>query len=535
MRNSAPASSMKRMSPVSRITSLSEWVLRQSVVWGGFAYLAFYALVVRTSEPGSPIDRYFNGHWVEHVTATMFCVGIAALLIKVGGLGLQMAGLARQRLPHPPVDGQLVEDADQLLVHLDSTGAGRHDGYLTRRLRDALEYVRQRGSADSLETHLRHLEDVDLGRMHHSYATVRIIVATIPIMGFLGTVIGITMAIAKLSAGDMEKSLGEVIQGLSVAFDTTALALSLSIILLFAKFLVERLEVQLLTSVDRLVGGQLLGRFREYGTTHDPHVASIKRISEQVLRSVESAADQQSELLNNSLTAATEQWAAMAETTGETLNDALATGLAQGLKTHASTLNEGVSKFAGQLEETLIRHAEILNEGLEQHSELLNQSVHETGDAFATTLERHCATVVEAEQQLSAENRKHLADVEGALGEAVLVSADRQQQIVEQTEQLVQEMRDALVEAAGTTVAQQEQLIKQGDVLLKVVEAIGQIRSLEDSLNANLRALSDAHHFEEAIVGLSATLQLVSAKLGHGGPQAARVDLEDDEPTSRAA
>ena len=76
---------------------------------------------------------------------------------------------------------------------------------------------------------------------------------------------------------------------------------------------------------------------------------------------------------------------------------------------------------------------------------------------------------------------------------------------------------------------------QQGDVLLKVVEAIGQIRSLEDSLNAKLRALSEAHHFEEAIVGLSATLQLVSAKLGHGGPQPTRVALDDDEPTSRAA
>ena len=70
---------------MSRITSFSEWVLRQAFLWGGLAYLAFYALVVRNAEEGSPIARYFNGHWVEHVTATMFCIGIAALFVKLSG------------------------------------------------------------------------------------------------------------------------------------------------------------------------------------------------------------------------------------------------------------------------------------------------------------------------------------------------------------------------------------------------------------------------------------------------------------------
>ena len=125
---------------MSRITSLSEWVLRQSVVWGGFAYLAFYALVVRTSEPGSPIDRYFNGHWVEHVTATMFCVGIAALLIKVGGLGLQLANLSRQRLPAAPADGQLVEDAERLVSDLLKKSPDLRNGpYLAALVAQALE------------------------------------------------------------------------------------------------------------------------------------------------------------------------------------------------------------------------------------------------------------------------------------------------------------------------------------------------------------------------------------------------------------
>lgn len=525
---------------MSRISSFSEWLLRQAVVWGGLAYLAFYAFVVRTAAPGSTIARYFNGHWVEQATAAMFCVGVAALAIKLLGLAVQYAAVDRAEIGPAPEAGQRVADADLLLAELNSRPQAVRESYLSRRLRDALLFIQQRGSADSLETHLRHLEDVDLGRMHHSYATVRIIVATIPIMGFLGTVIGITMAIAKLSASSMEKSLEEVIQGLSVAFDTTALALSLSIVLLFAKFLVERIEVRLLGLVDRRASQQLLGRFRQYGTERDPHLASVKRISEQLLESVEGAATRQNELLSSSLAKANDKWASVAEDMAETVNQSLASALALGLKSHAGALNEGVGRFASQLEDTLIRHAEILNEGLDQHSDAMNSGIQSHSEALAQSLDRHVEATISAEERLATENRQHLSDVEGALGEAVLIAADRQEKLISQSESLLREMQSAIVEAAGTSVAQQEQLVRQSDVMLQVVEAVGQIRTLEDALNSNLRALASSHHFEEAIVGLSATLQLVTAKLGQNGPLSSTVALNQnsensDGPSSRAA
>ena len=514
---------------------MSEWLLRQAVVWGGLAYLAFYAMVVRGAAEGSLVARYFNGHWVEQVTAAMFCVGVAALIMKLWGLGVQFAASDRVGLPPAPPEGQAVEDAETLLADLETRSPAVQDSYLSRRLRDALGFVQQRGSADSLEQQLRHLEDVDLGRMHHSYATVRIIVATIPIMGFLGTVIGITMAIAKLSAGAMEKSLEEVIQGLSVAFDTTALALSLSIVLLFAKFLVERVEVRLLSMVDRRVSRQLLGRFRQYGSTQDPHLASVKRMSEQMLSAVETSVDQQIDLLANSLEQANKKWGELAESTAETINQELAAGLARGLKTHAATLNDGVVKFAEQLEETLVRHAEILNEGLEQHSAVMNDGMQAHANSLATSLEQHAGATVEAEEKFAEENRQHLADVEGALGQAVLVAAERQEKLISQSESLLKEMQTALVESAGTTVAQQEQLVKQGEVLLKVVDATGQIRSLEDALNGNLNALTTSHNFEQAIIGLSASLQMLNTKLGQIPTQSTAVALGGDGSKSRAA
>ena len=116
----------------------------------------------------------------------------------------------------------------------------------------------------------------------------------------------------------------------------------------------------------------------------------------------------------------------------------------------------------------------------------------------------------------------------------MLVATTRQEKLIRQSEDLLKEMQVALVEAAGTTVSQQQQLIKQGEILLKVVEAIGQVKTLEETLNRNLSALAGSHNFEQTVAGLSATLQLLSTRLG--GPVAVHeIDLTDEKAQNQAA
>jgi len=494
---------------VSRFTSYSEWLLRQPVIWGSLACLTFYAMVVHGASQGSFLQRYFANHEVEYITTGLFFIGIAALIIKLIGLTIQHAFLNQNILADAPVDGQPVEEIETLLEQLDSAPATMRGSYLMRRLREALEYVRRKNSADTLEQQLRYLEEVDLARMHNSYASVRIIVATIPILGFLGTVIGITLAIAKLSGESMDQQLPAVISGLSVAFDTTALALSLSIAILFLKYVVERLETNLLAEVDSRTAELFVGRFHQYGTGTDPHLTSMSRMAEKMLETVQGTAQKQGQFLVQSLDRANMQWAGLANTMAETLDQTFSESITKGLHLHAEQLNQGVVRHAQDLEETLIRHAELLNEGLGQH----------------TTI------VTEAEQRVAEENRRHLADLEATVGEAMLVAADRQEKLIQQAENMLQEMQVALVEAAGTTVAQQQQLIKQGDILLQVVEATGQVKKLEDGLNRNLAALAGSHHFEQTVTSLSAALQLLSAQLGQPIPATDAVHLTGASPS----
>ena len=80
------------------------------------------------------------------------------------------------------------------------------------------------------------------------YTLPRYINWAIPILGFIGTVLGISMATEQLGAilansgSDFGQLMGEALTPLGIAFDTTLIALSLSIVLALAQTLLYRWE-----------------------------------------------------------------------------------------------------------------------------------------------------------------------------------------------------------------------------------------------------------------------------------------------------
>lgn len=110
-----------------------------------------------------------------------------------------------------------------------------------------------------------------LSASESSYSIPRILVWAIPLLGFIGTVIGISRAVSGFSgfleeAGDVEQikeGIGTVTGGLAVAFDTTLLALFLSVLVMIPLVLVERYESSLLLGIDIFINDKLLPRLRD--------------------------------------------------------------------------------------------------------------------------------------------------------------------------------------------------------------------------------------------------------------------------------
>jgi biopolymer transport protein ExbB/TolQ len=267
---------------VSKVNDLSNRLLRSPLLWGSAISFLFFALIHGGVITDANVIRYLAGHWVEYVEVVMFGVGLAALAIKGADLVRQRAVVSDELLEAIPEGGQEPSEAERLTEAL-SSAQGR-EGYLPRRLREALDLVVRTGSADGLQDHLKYLSDLDAARAAQSYGLVRFVIWAIPIMGFLGTVIGITVAIASLSPTELENISG-VVAGLGTAFDTTATALALSMVLMFMQFVIDRYEQALLGEVDQAAWAALAGRFQSVEVADDGTSLAIARLGEAVGRS----------------------------------------------------------------------------------------------------------------------------------------------------------------------------------------------------------------------------------------------------------
>ncbi|MCH7990855.1 MAG: MotA/TolQ/ExbB proton channel family protein [Gemmatimonadetes bacterium] len=110
---------------------------------------------------------------------------------------------------------------------------------------------------------LRHQSDLDADTAASSYRTVKLFIWAMPILGFIGTVLGISLAVggfsdfltAGVSIEEIETvtaKLGEVAGGLSFAFDTTLLGLLAGLIATMASSGVQDREERMLTGLDEL-------------------------------------------------------------------------------------------------------------------------------------------------------------------------------------------------------------------------------------------------------------------------------------------
>ena len=504
---------------MSRITAFCEWLLRQPVVWGGMACFAFQVVVVQNLDPTGNVHRWFaGGGAMTTVVSLLFFVGLATLGMRAFSLLMQF-GSMENLLRRSAEAGDSPKVAAELLAELEQAPRSLQQSYLVRRLHVAVTGDGSDGA--EVARRLQRQADVDRQSIRSHYGAVRTIAVAIPAIGLLGAITVIAAGVPTWSAAAASDTVGTT--AMQIALATLSQAMATSICLAFAKLGVEHFEGRLLDAVDEAISRQFGGSVKAYAS-HDPHSAAVIRQCERLLETVETAVARHDGALNKTIVAAGRRWEETASAAAALLHRTVGEALTVGMAKHAEVLNVGVAKHTDELRNVLVRHAEILSDNIDQH----------TG-ALAEALEHHTAVITHTETQLAADNRRHIGELEGALGEAVLVAVNRQEKLIQQSEDLLRDLQTALVETAGMAVAHQEQLTRQSEVLLKVVDATGQVRKLEEVLNSNLTTLAESHHFQETVLSLSATLQLLSANLGRPSHGRDEINLMGAQRTSHAA
>ncbi len=373
-------------------------VILDSIGWPLIAGLAgttgFYLAIRQGIITNELIIRYTAGHPVEYVEVCLFFIGLAAILRR-GWQTMRQLGIAEAvQLDPPPAEGQAPHEAKALLAELAELPTSIRKSQFVQRIENALAFIGRQESADDLDDELKYLSETDAERNYEAYALVRMIIWATPMLGFLGTVIGITLALGDLSPEALVNSpkvaMEGLLSGLSVAFDTTALALSLSIALMFTQFLMTQVDTQLLAIVDRRTSELLGNRFRKLGTERDPHLASVERMSQSVMNNMRTIVERQSEVWKTSLDAAHDQWAKLMTETGDSVESAVATALTESMTAHTENLLK-LEDAAGaraashwqQLQASAnetIREVRAQQAELTKHGEINLQVLQATGD-----------------------------------------------------------------------------------------------------------------------------------------------------------
>ncbi|MBN2296572.1 MAG: MotA/TolQ/ExbB proton channel family protein, partial [Pirellulales bacterium] len=377
------------------------------ILWGSLASAVFYCLIYFDVINNGYVRDYFAGHPVEYVTTVMFFVGMAALLITAFGTLRQSAGLGGyERIFGPvPAGGQPVSDCPSLLARLREAGSGRENDIMMRRFREALDRIMRRNSAEGLEDELKYLADRDADRVYESYALFRVIIWAIPVLGFLGTVIGITLAIGNLNPSALEESIDQVVMALRIAFATTTQALSLSIVLMFTKYLVGQAENNLLGRIDRQVDDELLGRFQVSSRHVEGQLGAVRSMAAAVIDSSEQLLQRQVDLWQSSIHESQESWKRIATSAGEEVQTALSGALKESLREHARTLVEAEQAHTERNRESWALVQESLSEGakatnalqssVKEQVQILYRTVEATGQVarLEETLNRNLAAL----------------------------------------------------------------------------------------------------------------------------------------------
>jgi biopolymer transport protein ExbB/TolQ len=327
---------------VKRLVLLFGHILRSPIFWGCIISFCFYTAIHKGIINNPLIVRYFASHPIEYYTAIMFFVGLSAMIIKLISVRIEKAKLRQGALLGKRVsDKSRIEEVGNFLAQVDNYEKIHGRTIRSRRLRLILELIERDGSACDLDDELRYLAEEDAVEADSNYGLVRLVLWAMPMVGFLGTVIGITIALGNLDLNAIQESSKILSAGLAIAFDTTALAIALDLILYFVQFLVYRSESNLLREVDKAVNDEIRGRFESCGVASgDGQLVAFRKILETLLESIEQLTLRQTKIWEQSMVNANLHFNHITEQNAEVLKCSFADALAENIQLHADRLAE---------------------------------------------------------------------------------------------------------------------------------------------------------------------------------------------------
>ena len=248
-----------------------------SLVLGTGALFLWYGLLYPFRAPESvPVADHTTMNWIAslfygHLAVSMlntlfFFWAMAIIILKMRMLKHQKAALLLDVLPRD-LGGEITgANVGIFIDHLYSLPEKLRDSLMVNRIRKGLEFFEIRQNSGEVREMMSSQSDIDAARITGSFTLLRAFLWAIPLLGFIGTVVGLSHAIGGMNfsnVSDVSKvveAINNVTSGLGTAFDATLLGLVLAMTLNFPLNSLVKQEDDNLSKIDAFCNEVLLPR-----------------------------------------------------------------------------------------------------------------------------------------------------------------------------------------------------------------------------------------------------------------------------------
>ncbi|MBM81006.1 MAG: hypothetical protein CMJ78_10490 [Planctomycetaceae bacterium] len=195
---------------------------------------------------------------IPFATTFLMFWSVGILILKWLSMKQQKESMLLHVLPTEVAEEITIGSLDRFVGHINSLPAAASESFLINRVLRGIEHFRVRKSAAETVTMMESQSAIDANNVFGSYAILKVFIWALPILGFIGTVMGVSAAVGGLASSlgnandmtSMKGALNEVFDGLGTAFDTTLLALIMSMLVKIPTSALQKSEEDLISSVD---------------------------------------------------------------------------------------------------------------------------------------------------------------------------------------------------------------------------------------------------------------------------------------------
>lgn len=225
--------------------------------------MAILVLIASTSDEPSRIITMMGGVMpaglIQGATYFLFLFGMSELMSIRSRLTTENDAFSTHPLPQQENYVMSVDDVGELKLKLQHHYGADRFMLIDLITQVCMKYRLSHSSSEALDLVE---EQVNLynSEVESEQSFVRYVAWAIPSVGFIGTVLGIAASLGYANEATTPEGIKKVTDSLSIAFDTTLVALVLSVILMFYMNYVQKMQDDLFCKMKDYVVSNLINR-----------------------------------------------------------------------------------------------------------------------------------------------------------------------------------------------------------------------------------------------------------------------------------